>query len=82
MSVKRYNVMSYSLDVDGNSGPFVKYEDYAALEAKHAALASVPDAATAIRACMEEFPESVRDIVEECAVIAENVAQLRKGDKQ
>jgi hypothetical protein len=31
MSVKRYDVMSYSLE---NSGPFVKYEDYAALEQK------------------------------------------------
>lgn len=33
---------------------------------------AVPGAATAIRACMEEFPESVHDIVEECAAIAEN----------
>lgn len=32
----------------------------------------VPDAATAIRACMSEFPESAHDIVEECADIAEN----------
>lgn len=32
----------------------------------------VPDAATAIRACLSEFQESVRDIVEECADIAEN----------
>lgn len=40
MSVKRYDVMSYSLDVDGNSGPFVKYEDYAALESRYAALVS------------------------------------------
>lgn len=39
MSVNRYDVMSYSLDVDGNSGPFVKHEDYAALEARCAALA-------------------------------------------
>ncbi len=31
-----------------------------------------PDAATAIRACLPEFPEAVRDIVEECADIAEN----------
>jgi len=30
------------------------------------------DAATAIRACMDEFPESMHDIVEECAQIAEN----------
>lgn len=40
MSVKRYDVMCFSLDVDGNSGPFVKYEDYAALEARYAALAA------------------------------------------
>lgn len=32
----------------------------------------VPDAATAIRACLSEFPESARNIVEECADIAEN----------
>ncbi|ELY3804678.1 hypothetical protein SMX72_003260 [Cronobacter sakazakii] len=32
----------------------------------------VVDAAAAIRACMDEFPESVHDIVEECADIAEN----------
>ena len=31
--------------------------------------------AEAIRACMEEFPESVRDIVEECASIAENACR-------
>lgn len=30
------------------------------------------DAAAAIRACMDEFPDAVQDIVEECAVIAEN----------
>ena len=44
---------------------------------------SVPDAATAIRACMEEFPESVHDIVEECAAIAENAcrAAMLNGDK-
>lgn len=35
----------------------------------------VPDAATAIRACMSEFPESARDIVEECADIAENACR-------
>ncbi|MBE8915147.1 hypothetical protein G9451_04400 [Enterobacter kobei] len=40
MSVNRYDVMSYSLDADGNSGPFVKYDDYAALEARCAALAA------------------------------------------
>ncbi|HFK5075612.1 TPA: DUF551 domain-containing protein [Escherichia coli] len=36
---------------------------------------SVPDAATAIRACIDEFPESVRDVVEECASIAENTCR-------
>lgn len=35
------------------------------------------DAATAIRACMDEFPESVHDIVEECAQIAENTISSR-----
>lgn len=35
----------------------------------------VLDAATAIRACMEEFPDSVHDIVEECAAIAENACR-------
>lgn len=35
----------------------------------------VADAATAIRACLDEFPESVHDIVEECAVIAENACR-------
>ncbi|EOD3494478.1 hypothetical protein ACNZAM_004127, partial [Cronobacter malonaticus] len=35
----------------------------------------VADAATAIRACLEEFPESVHDIVEECAAIAENACR-------
>ena len=33
------------------------------------------DAATAIRACLDEFPEGVRDIVEECAAIAENACR-------
>ncbi|SSL50293.1 Eaa1 [Klebsiella pneumoniae] len=43
----------------------------------------VPDAATAIRACLPEFPESARDIVEECADIAENAcsaAMLQVGN--
>ncbi|HHH3394323.1 TPA: hypothetical protein ACPY9W_003514 [Klebsiella aerogenes] len=35
----------------------------------------VPDAATAIRACLSEFLESARDIVEECADIAENACR-------
>lgn len=34
------------------------------------------NAATAIRACMEEFPESMHDIVEECAQIAENTISI------
>ncbi|HGE7088481.1 TPA: hypothetical protein ACGB3K_005222 [Klebsiella aerogenes] len=43
---------------------------------RHAQPAPVaPDAATAIRACLSEFPESVRDIVEECADIAENACR-------
>lgn len=33
------------------------------------------DAATAIRACLDEFPEGVRDIVEECAAIADNACR-------
>ena len=41
----------------------------------HQAPVSVPDAATAIRACIDEFPESVRDIVEECASIAETACR-------
>ena len=43
----------------------------------------VPDAATAIRACISEFPEGVRDIVEECADIAENAchAAMLNGGK-
>ncbi|EPO9638521.1 hypothetical protein ACUIZH_003269 [Klebsiella pneumoniae] len=43
----------------------------------------VLDAATAIRACLSEFPESARDIVEECADIAENAcraAMLQAGN--
>ncbi|HBQ0648077.1 TPA: DUF551 domain-containing protein [Klebsiella pneumoniae] len=43
----------------------------------------VPDAALAIRACLSEFPESARDIVEECADIAENAcraAMLHAGN--
>lgn len=40
----------------------------------------VPDAATAIRACLSEFPESARDIVEECADIAENACRAAMLD--
>lgn len=37
------------------------------------------DAATAIRACLDDFPEGVRDIVEECAAIAENACRADKS---
>lgn len=37
------------------------------------------DAAAAIRACMDEFPLAVQDIVEECAVIAENTIRAAGG---
>ncbi|AMX04558.1 hypothetical protein A0R60_0244 [Enterobacter asburiae] len=37
MSVKRFG---YGFEIDGNTGPFVKYEDCAALEARCAALAA------------------------------------------
>lgn len=49
-------------------------------------LAAVPNnAATAIRACLDEFPEDVRDIVEECASIAENAcraAMLQRSEPE
>ncbi|MCG5088537.1 DUF551 domain-containing protein [Escherichia coli] len=48
-----------------------RYDEYTATPST----VSVPDAATAIRACIDEFPESVRDIVEECASIAENACR-------
>ncbi|CAH3801273.1 hypothetical protein AI2799V1_2772 [Enterobacter cloacae] len=48
---------------------------YVLLSVDPPAPVSVPDAATAIRACMEEFPESVHDIVEECAAIAESACR-------
>lgn len=48
----------------------------AAMDSEPVAVAGF-DAATAIRACMEEFPESVHDIVEECAQIAENTISSR-----
>lgn len=48
-----------------------RYDEYTATTAT----VYVPDAATAIRACIDEFPESVRDIVEECASIAENACR-------
>lgn len=37
------------------------------------------DAAAAIRACMDEFPPAVQDVVEECAVIAENTIRAAGG---
>ncbi len=54
------------------------------LYAEPPAPVSMPDAATAIRACIDEFPESVRDIVEECASIAENAcrAAMLQGAEQ
>lgn len=57
-----------------------RYDEYTATTAT----VYVPDAATAIRACIDEFPESVRDIVEECASIAENAcraAMLQGADR-
>lgn len=48
-----------------------RYDEYTATPST----VSVPDAATAIRAGIDEFPESVRDIVEECASIAENACR-------
>lgn len=42
------------------------------LSVKLPATATTFDAAAAIRACMDEFPLAVQDVVEECAVIAEN----------
>lgn len=43
------------------------------------------DAATAIRACLDEFPEGVRDIVDECAAIADNscrAAMLKQAHQE
>ncbi|WP_449555245.1 hypothetical protein [Lelliottia amnigena] len=34
MSIKRYNVMSYSIDAEGFTGPFVKHEDHLSEVAK------------------------------------------------
>ena len=58
-------------------------EDLRAEQAETQPAPVVPDAATAIRACMSEFPESARDIVEECADIAENAcrAAMLNGGK-
>lgn len=50
-------------------------EDLRAEQAETQPAPVVPDAATAIRACMSEFHESARDIVEECADIAENACR-------
>ncbi|ELE9726613.1 hypothetical protein RM407_000203 [Enterobacter kobei] len=51
MSVKRFG---YGCEFDGNSGPFVKYEDYAALEARCAALAAEMSAVLTDRAVILE----------------------------
>lgn len=77
MSVKRYDVMSYSLDVDGNSGPFVKYDDYAVLEARCAALAAELSAVEAIHNDAvfitddhyEQCPPEVQKIIRSLAVM-------------
>lgn len=63
MSVKRYDVMSYSLDVDGNSGPFVKHEDYSALEARCAELAAE---LSAVERICNEAVFITDDIYEQC----------------
>lgn len=58
MSVKRYDVMSYSLDADGNTGPFVKYEDYAELESRCAVLAAeLNEIKVAVMARMKLYEE-------------------------
>jgi hypothetical protein len=56
----------------------------AALEARQPSVkllapATTFDAAAAIRACMDEFPLAVQDVVEECAVIAENTIFASSG---
>ncbi len=49
------------------------------LSVKQPTPATTFDAAAAIRACMDEFPLAVQDIVEECAVIAENTIRAAGG---
>lgn len=63
------NEISFLKENAGENAEFLKLY-------RHAQPAPVvPDAATAIRACLSEFPESARDIVEECADIAENACR-------
>lgn len=71
MRVKRYDVMSYSLDVGGNSGPFVKYEDYAALEARCAVLA-------AENAGLKDFVKTCFRAAADGASLVEYVSELRE----
>lgn len=63
------NELSFLKENAGENAEFLKLY-------RHAQPAPVArDAATAIRACLSEFPESARDIVEECADIAENACR-------
>lgn len=73
MSVKRYDVMSYSLDVDGNSGPFVKYEDYAALEQK---LAESQREFRAADATIENLQMQVEKLAAENAGLIEQAEEV------
>ncbi|SEP40321.1 hypothetical protein SAMN03159286_0172 [Enterobacter sp. NFIX58] len=73
MRVNRYDVMSYSLDVDGNSGPFVKYEDYAALEQK---LAESQREFRAADATIENLQMQVEKLAAENAVLKSKGREL------
>ena len=63
-------------DIARKNGYEVSEYTLAGMEQEPMAVAGF-DAATAIRACMDEFLESVHDIVEECAQIAENTISSR-----
>ena len=72
--VESVPIWSVITDIERNIAPLYRHAQPAPV---------VPDAATAIRACLSEFPESARDIVEECADIAENAcraAMLQAGN--
>ncbi|WP_217639542.1 hypothetical protein [Enterobacter sp. NFIX58] len=71
--MNRYDVMSYSLDVDGNSGPFVKYEDYAALEQK---LAESQREFRAADATIENLQMQVEKLAAENAVLKSKGREL------
>lgn len=64
--VESVPIWSVITDLERNIAPLYRHAQPAPV---------VPDAATAIRACLSEFPESARDIVEECADIAENACR-------